>query len=483
MLYKGFIGPSYVSQSPLADQEETFNLYEERVESPGGSTRTALYPIPGFSKIAPTNSTNGRAHFYNDGREFAIVGPSFFEIDGDANITFRGTVTVDTNPATISSNGDGGGELFITSGGNGYVYDLTTNILTQIAALNGKATMGDALDGYFINLDSNTGTFYISNLLDGATWQTGTQFAQRIAAADPWVSMKVLGPYIWLLGSQTSEVWFDSGSSPFPFEKHPSGLIPWGCAAPFSVTVCDTSLFWLGASKNGQGFFLRAAEFQPEVVSTYAVQYAVNNYSTIADCYGDTYNYEGHTFYIPTFPTAQKTWAFDLQLQSWTKRGTWDPATTPNEYGIWRPRCHVLAFGQHRWLHSSGVGVYRMDRSFLTDVDGLAIRFERRAPAIVNENERVFYSEFQLDMEVGLGTATGQGVDPQVMLQMSNDGGKTWGIERWRSAGKIGEYGTRVVWNRLGQARRRVFKVVMTDPIPVRLLAAYLQMKPEAKAS
>jgi hypothetical protein len=478
MQLKGFVGPSYVSLSPLGDQEETINLYEEKIESPGGTVRSALYPIPGFDLLVNTISTNARAHEFFLGREFWVVGGAFFETDEDSAITFHGSVTVDTNPATISSNGDAGGQLFITSGTNGYIFDMTAGTLSAVAALAGLATMGASLDGYFIALNSATGTFYISDLLDGTTWQTGTQFAQRIAASDPWVSLKVLGPYIWLLGTKTSEVWFDSGASPFPFEKHPSGLIQWGTCAPFSVTVCDTSLCWLGASANGQGFFLRTSGFSPEVISTYAVQLAVNAYEVVTDAYGDTYNYEGHTFFILSFPSAQKTWAYDLQLQSWTRRGSWD--TVANDYGIWRPRCHALAFGQHRWGHGSGVGIYRMDRAFMTDVDDLPIRRERRAPAVFSENKRVRHKSLELLMDVGVGTETGQGENPQIMMQMSDDGGKTFGIERWASIGKIGEYDTRVHWDRLGMARKRVYRVVMTDPVRAGLLDAFLEIEKEA---
>jgi len=66
------------------------------------------------------------------------------------------------------------------------------------------------------------------------------------------------------------------------------------------------------------------------------------------------------------------------------------------------------------------------------------------------------------------------GTDPQVMLRFSNDGGKTWINQPQRSAGKIGEYTKRIRWNRLGCARRRVFEVSVTDPIPWKLVGAYL---------
>lgn len=65
--------------------------------------------------------------------------------------------------------------------------------------------------------------------------------------------------------------------------------------------------------------------------------------------------------------------------------------------------------------------------------------------------------------------------DPQVMLRISNDGGKTWISEQWRGAGKLGEYFRRIRWNRLGQARRRVYEVSVTDAIPWRVVGAYLK--------
>lgn len=70
------------------------------------------------------------------------------------------------------------------------------------------------------------------------------------------------------------------------------------------------------------------------------------------------------------------------------------------------------------------------------------------------------------------------GGDPQVMLRISNDGGKTWVAEVWRDAGKVGEYLRRVRWNRLGAARRRVFEIAVTDPIQWRITGAYIETEP-----
>lgn len=484
--YPAFVGGSYVSQSPLADQERTINWYVEPIEGGGASTEAALYPTPGVETVIDLtyqNSAGGRAHIFADGREFCIHESKsvFNEIFEDGTGIDRGTIAmaIDSNPATISYNGDGGGQLFITCGGNGYCFDLATNVLSQITNLTGKATMGDAIDGYFLCLDASTSTVYISALFDGLTWDP-TQLIQRNQAPDAWVSMKVSNKYIYLLGSNTGEVWYDAGTFPIPFEPHPSGLFQYGCAAAFSPEVVGSTLCWLGSTANGIGVVLNASGVEPKVISTFATAVAFNDLplATISDAIGDSYDDLGHTFYVLTFPTGNATWVWDSQTGVWHERGTWDPATMI--YTAWRPLYHAFCFGEHRILDFSTTKVYRMSSSLGSDVDGKAIRRLRRAPGIVHENQRMFYGSFELNVEPGLGLSSGQGSDPQVMMRMSNDGGKTWGAETWKTAGAMGDYGRRVRWTRCGSARKRVFEIAVSDPIPWRIMGAWLDPLPGA---
>ena len=476
-----FLGGSYTAQSPLVDQERTVNLYLERAEAPGASARLALYPIPGF-RVSSTGTTGfGRAHLAVGGREFCVIGTDFIEINQFGVRTSRGTVAIDGNPATISSNGDGGGsdaldigELFITSGGNGYIFNLRTNVLTAVANLAGLATMGDSIDGFFLCLHADTSTVYISDLLDGATWDL-TNYIQRSDAPDPWVAIKVSSKYLYFLGSQTSEVWYNAGTYPIPFQPHPSGFMNYGCDAPWSAEVVGSTVCWLGSTANGTGMVMRAAGLNPEDISTYATQYAFDKMIDTSDAIGDSYTDRGHTFYLLTFKDGNATWAWDEQTQVWAERGHLNALT--NAYDAWRPLYHAFAFGQHRVLDSMGASVYEMSPDLYTDIDEESgIRWLRRAPSLVKENKLVKFNTFELDMEVGLGATTGQGSDPAVMMRQSNDGGKTFGNERWRSAGKIGKYGHRVRWTRCGSARKRVYEVSGSDPVPFRLLGAWQEL-------
>jgi hypothetical protein len=67
------------------------------------------------------------------------------------------------------------------------------------------------------------------------------------------------------------------------------------------------------------------------------------------------------------------------------------------------------------------------------------------------------------------------------MLRWSDDGGHTWSNEHWRSMGKTGAWGTRVLWRRLGMTlklRDRVYEVSGTDPIKIAIMGAELLASP-----
>jgi hypothetical protein len=403
--FPAFCGPSYVSTSPHADGELTMNWYLEPMEVEGKTTK-AMYPTPGCRTFATSNSTGGRASFAVDGRAFCVIGTRYYDINSDGTMTLRGTVAVDQYPATISYNGAGGGQNFITSGNNGYIHDLDTNVFSQVRT--GATRMGAHLDGYFLALDAETGTLFLSDLLDGTTWDP-TQFAQRSIRPDPWIAMKVLDRYIWLFGSETSEVWYDAGTFPFPFAPHPSGLVPYGIGSAFSAAVVAGSLMWHGASKDGRGLVLRSAGFRPDVVSSFPLEKTLSALEQVDDAVGDTYEMDGHAFYILTFPRSSKTVAFDatanLNLSNamrWADRGTWMPEQ--NQYDAWRPLHHCFAFGKHLMLDRSGPDVLEVSHAFGLDVESRKIRRVRRGPAIQDaDRRRLFVARFGVHVETGFG--------------------------------------------------------------------------------
>jgi hypothetical protein len=101
----------------------------------------------------------------------------------------------------------------------------------------------------------------------------------------------------------------------------------------------------------------------------------------------------------------------------------------------------------------------------------------------MDEMDRVYISEFTLDLEPATLTNPLEPTVPQVMMRQSKDGGKTWLSERWTSAGAIGEYFIRLNWHRCGMGRRMVFEVSFTAATPYRITNAYLKIKSTKEVS
>ena len=123
MMFANALGRSYVAQAPITDQEFTMNLFLEKSESKGATSPVSMISTPGVESFVMVDKVGYRAMFEMNGRAFGVVQDTFYEFTFPAEIgtaTSRGTVALDNNPATISTNGEGGDQLFITSGGNGY---------------------------------------------------------------------------------------------------------------------------------------------------------------------------------------------------------------------------------------------------------------------------------------------------------------------------------------------------------------------------
>lgn len=471
MLLPGLVGPSYKSASVAADPAECINWLVEPVEDANAKAPYRLAPAPGFTLFANLTPGPIRAQFKTtDDRLFVVSGFNFYEVDSVGAGTVRGTVVVDAFPATISSNGPAGGQLFITSGDVGYCYDLTTDTLT-IELVSG-ARMGAYLSNRFIALDTTLSLFRISGIDDGTSWDP-TDFAQRSLAGDPWVSFKVVNSEMWLLGSLTGEVWSNQDLFPIPFAPIPGAFFNMGNAAPWSMETINSILCWVGQSAEGAGTIVRANGYAAERISTHPVESAIQGYANMADAVSFSYTEAGHAFWVCNFVDGQRSWCWDAVTNLWHERGYWNPLTA--QFDAMRVTTHCLGFNKDHLVGDRINGkVYVMDSETATDVDGAGMRRLRvfRGPETEDE-DMVFVAWLQIDMQTGIGNAVAPGDDPQAMLQVSRDGGRTWDAELWRPIGKIGEYSARVVWRTLGCARNFVFRLVVSDPVyPLTLFKA-----------
>jgi hypothetical protein len=455
-----FIGPAYQTQSRPWACQDSLNLYLE-VGGSGSKTSAALLSTPGLVEFATLNEAGGETRGLwasSDGNLYAVCGNKLSKVTPSGVVTSLGTLDTTSGPVSM---GDNGVQVFMADNPNGYTYTLASNAFAKITDADWPgAAQVDYLDGYMLGITPNSGQFWVTDLYDAGS-MSALDFASAEGNPDKLVAIQVDHREVWLFGERTTEVWYNSGDSSFPLSRVGGAFLELGCAARFSVARGDNTQFWLSTD----GTVVRADGYTPKIISTRAIEAAIAGYARVDDARGFYYSQAGHGFYVLTFPSEDVTWVYDAAVDAWHRRASWG-------MGRWRPTCHARLGQAHIVGDGTSGRLYRIDPAAATDAGQPIERMRVTAP-LVSEDKRLIHSRVCIDFETGVGTLSGQGQDPQALLSWSDDGGRTWSQEHAASLGRQGAYRTRAEWRRLGQSRSRVYRVRVTDPVRVSILAAY----------
>lgn len=328
------------------------------------------------------------------------------------------------------------------------------------------------MDGYFIFNKPGSEQFYLSPLNSLLPFNA-LDIGSAEANPDNIVGLIAVQESLYLFGTETVEVFYDSGDATFPFDRIQGAVMEIGCAAAFSVVKIQNSVVWLGQDQNGRGIVYQASGFQPERISTFAIENEIAQLGDVSSARAWTYQQAGHSFYCLNLPGAMTTWVFDISNGLWHERAS----LAAGLYQRHLADCHAFAYDIHVVGDYSNGNIYALDQTVFTDNENPIVR-ERAAPHISKDLNLIFHRSFQLDMEMGLGlSGTQQGTNPQAILQWSNDYGNTWSNEHWAGVGLIGSRKNRTIWRRLGSARDRVYRVRIADPIKVTMLGAEIDIE------
>jgi len=374
-------------------------------------------------------------------------------------ITALGTGTGGTGTYTINNS-----QTF----SSGTLYGLNYTIIPSTDGAFTGANVVDIVDNYFVYNRPSTQQWAASGLLSPIT--AALSFSSKDGAPDNLVSLIVDHREVYLLGENSSEVWIDTGSVPFAFQRIPGTSTQHGIAAVFSMARVGNSFAYVSRNIRGQAEIVMMNGYVPNRISTHAVENTLTG-QTISDAVAWTYQLEGHEIYVVSFPTIDITWCYDATTLMWHK---WLYNDNSNVYHRCRGNCAALFQGNVLVGDYSNGIIYKLDRNNYTD-NGQPIKRLRRAPHIVTDLQRQYFDELQIQFQPGVGLSTGQGNDPQAMLRWSDDGGSTWSSEHWTTIGLTGSYKNRAIWRRLGQTRDRVFEVTLTDPIKAVIISANLK--------
>jgi hypothetical protein len=239
------------------------------------------------------------------------------------------------------------------------------------------------------------------------------------------------------------------------------------------VQTTANTILWLGKDTQGKNIVWMASGYQPERISTEAIEYYLSQYDT-NNATSYSYQENGHYFYCLNVAGAPTTLVYDITAKQWHERGSWN--STTGSYERDRATFHMYVFGKHLVTDSVTGEIYDQSLDYTND-DGERIRRERTLPYFVEDQDLdfMYFNWFQIDLQAGVGLSSGAPTetDPQIILTFSNDG-NTWSNENAVSMGVIGQYNARARWRRLGRGRYRIFRVYCDADVKVYWIAARL---------
>ena len=434
-------------------------IYEVRQE-PGGS-KIIVRGTPGSYKVYTVPVVGIRGLYVVGNILYVVAASNLYSVTVSGVVTYLGALTTSTGRVSMSDNYV---QLIIVDGTAGWILTISTGVLTQITDVNfpNGATTVTFLSGRFIAEKPLTRTYYVSNALDGTNWTTfsASVFANKEQYSDLLSAVDSFNGNLVLFGLGSIEFWQDNGTSPNPFGKVLGATQTYGLYAKFSRVIIDNTLFFLGIGLQGGLTVFGITSYVPQRVSTSDVEDLINTLAlttVMSDAVAMSYAVDGHDIYQITFPTANLTLIYDTSNGEWSRAQT--GATTGRHYANIGAKFNT----QTVFSDSTTGAIYTLSPASYSD-SGATIVHQVTSKHMRNGGDEFAVTCLQLVMDTG---QVPQSADYHITMEVSRDGGRTFGSPRPRTVGLVGQYKTpNVKWDRLGSALDFVFRFTLTDPIP-----------------
>jgi len=409
-------GGAYQSRAIIASSQRCINLYPEVNEDEQAPAPATHFPTPGLTRRGtPLTPGVSRCLFRSSNNQlYHVVGGSVYYIDATFTYQLLGVIPNATTPVSMADNGRC---ILIVNGSiSGWAIDLSNNAFGPVTdpVFEGGSHVSE-VDGFFVlNRWPVRQGWYISlNNIEFKHLALGVMqpfpnpnnlyafdpldYQLKIGSPDPIAAITVMHKNIWILGTLTGESWYNSGAADFVFQILPGVFNENGCTAPYSLAAEDLAIYWLTQSRRGKRTVMKwDAAFQAKVISKPGIEAIFARMPAVHDAIGGTFQILGHSYYILTFPTANRTFACELKTEQWHELAWTGPAGFERHRG----QCWCFAYDMVLTGDRATGDLYEMDPFNLTDAGNPITRL-RTIPHVINDGKRVRIDRVIADTQGG----------------------------------------------------------------------------------
>lgn len=411
-----------------------------------------IYCMPGFSDFA-TLSGGGkvRAQLAIGAKLYVVADRSVYVVDTAGSLTIIGGFPTD-GPVYMGRNRREPAQIGIVSDGLYKVIDTGTDVLSDVIVPGLDPPQSfTVVDGYGI-LPGPGDKWHITTA-DDFTAVSLLDFASAESSPDDVVRVIAYNNEAWFFGSKTIEPWRNVGTS-FPFARTTS--IQQGCLAAGAVAIADDRLIWIADDRT-----VRMADgYLGREISHPSVVRSIEADPSQSEITATTFTFQSHHFYV--INGTDYSWQYDVKEQSWSER-------TSKSLNRWRIE-NVTEFNGNLVAGDYSNGkLYKMLASDLSEA-GNPLDWLIQFPPVLAHPHGLTFDALYINMVsgVGLNTTDAANLNPEIMIDWSDDGGRTWSEQRLNEVGRLGETQTTVEEFALGSLERanaRTFRARMTADV------------------
>jgi len=457
----------YVSDALPISNQRCVN-FRPNVPQTATITQDNLFSTEGLIQLATAGSipTCRGAHVM-DSIPYFVIGNNLYRLTrvvagSDENFTLDDMgVIVGVERVFMADNGT---QLCIVAPpdavttGKSYIFTTTPDTLAEITDANfdGPAASVVYANGYFSFHKSDGKKFFHSPLKDGRGTPSGTaydalDFSNADADPDQIRGQVVYKNQLYVLGSETTQIFRDIGRTPSTFAAIPGAVIDVGLTAPHSIQKFGGGFAFVGAGVNESPAVWHITGSGRSKLSTTAIDNELSKLSDPSTIFSWVYAESGGYFYGITVP--ETTYVYDVANSRWHERQS-KKGKTQSQF---RASHMIDAYDRIIVGDTQDGRVGYLDKNTYTEYTSIIKRFVTSQPFDADGNP-VFVASMEAVVESGVGLTndvvvdglTG-GEDPKITYSWSDNGGRKFVGNLSRSMGKIGEYTKRPIWNRCGR--------------------------------
>jgi len=491
-----WVGPNYKLQGNSMASREAINCF---LQSGEGKAKydALLIGTAGTALLSDLTDLVVDGVPYAGGNLYWVYGSKLGytykeELTGDLISVSLYDIGLDSKRVSIADNGF---NVVVATGQAMYTVDIFTDAVEditgnlpftlplQVKFLFGRlyAISGDPAIVQNDELEDaiKSNVLWYSDLAKADSWG-GLSYVPADLSSDPITAIDVRQGDLWVFGTRTYQIFTTTGDKDEPLAYASGSGTNIGVGAPDTVATIGNNIFWLGSNASGRNMIFKGAGNGSARISDHSVEDALERLGDLAgSAYGFSYQDGGNQFYCVTIPSGSyefegstefsegETHSFNTLTGQWHRSASREPLTGTIQ--AWQPLFSAFAWGKIVVGNLLWPALMELRNDTYTDYDPTTddkkkpIFRQYAGPMMFNNLQTFTCHEFTWDVLQGHAPLNGLSANPEAQLEVSYDGGNTFGSLIPAMLQTTGHYAGVLKWIGLGTSRSFVFRVTFTN--------------------